>query len=127
MTMDESEKNEQVSQSEENVVVVEEPKNDANTGNVKNGVKDEVHFTNVVSIVCGALSVLSLVIPLLARIGLLLAIIAVIFGIIGKKYPGKGLGRAGMIFGIVTLIIWIILFGMVFMFFGSFIRALAGR
>lgn len=44
------------------------------------------------------------------------AIIALIFGIVGLKKPGKGLAITGLVTGAITLVIWILLFIGAFMY-----------
>ena len=74
--------------------------------NVEDGTK---HPFNIAALVCGILGIVGICIPYVSNFAWLLAILGIVFGIIGKKYPGAKLGKAGMICGIVGISLLVLL------------------
>ncbi|MBR3281278.1 MAG: hypothetical protein IKI57_05535 [Clostridia bacterium] len=68
--------------------------------NVEDGTK---HPINIAALVCGILGIVGICIPYVSNVAWLLAIVGIVLGVIGRKYPGAKLGKAGMICGIVGL------------------------
>ena len=68
--------------------------------NVEDGTK---HPINIAALVCGILGIVGICISYVSNVAWLLAIVGIVLGVIGRKYPGAKLGKAGMICGIVGL------------------------
>ena len=68
--------------------------------NVEDGTK---HPINIAALVCGILGIVGICISYVSNVAWLLAIVGIVLGVIGSKYPGAKLGKAGMICGIVGL------------------------
>lgn len=68
---------------------------------------------SVTSLVCGILSLMSMALPLitvLRLLGVAMSIIAIVFGVIGKKRRRCGMAKAGFILGIVGMGIYAFMF-----------------
>lgn len=79
---------------------------------------------NILALAFGIASVLSLLFGFQGLICFPTSIIAIILGSIGRKYPGKGMGRAGKICGIVSLIVLLFIFGVGIWILSSFFSGL---
>lgn len=102
---------------EAKIIEQEEIQQEAQNSNDKK--ESDLSLINILSLVFGIFSVLGM---FLMRVGLtfITSVTAIILGYIGGKYPKKGLGRAGRICGIVSLVIVSIMFGIVLWFFSMF-------
>ena len=93
------------------------------TSNTEDGTN---HPMNIAALVCGILGIAGNCIPYVSSVAWLLAILGIVFGVIGKKYPGAKLGKAGMICGIVGLglLLLLILLGLIL---GAAVLSVAGQ
>jgi len=48
-------------------------------------------------------------IPVVSRFSFILAIAGIVLGVMGKTKPGAKLGKAGMICGIVGIVLWVVI------------------
>lgn len=97
--------------------------NDSTNSNVNGASKESPHALNIVSLIFG---ILSLVCCCLIKIGFICAIVAVITGILGRKHPGKGLGTAGMVCGIIAIVLKVILVFVIIKVFNTAMGTLPG-
>lgn len=72
--------------------------------------------TNGLTIASLVLGIISLVLWCMWFLSIPCAILALIFGILGLKKPGKGMAIAGVITSAIALAIWILLFVGAFMY-----------
>lgn len=111
-------------------VIIESPSTKVRRGNIskfKDGIKkalknknrkkikfyvEGLHWLNIVSLVCGGLSLLLLFvnggIGFLITLALILSISAIVFGILGLKENGKLMGIVGLTLGFVTIFIFLL-------------------
>jgi len=88
-----------MAENKETEVVTQEPKN-----------------TNGLSIAAFVLGIISLVLWCVWMISIPCSILALIFGILGIKKPGKGMAIAGIVTGAIALSIWVFAFSGAFIF-----------
>lgn len=84
--------------------------------NKETEVVKEVKKVNGFSIAALVLGIVSLVLCCFWIVSIPCSILALIFGILAIKKPGKGMAIAGIITGAITLALWVFAFGGVFMF-----------
>ena len=84
---------------------------------VQEEIKSEVTDTRKgLSIAAMVLGMVSLVFFCIWYISIPCAVLAIIFGIIGKKRANQGMAVAGLVMGIIAAALWVVLFVLVFVF-----------
>ncbi|MDL2236497.1 hypothetical protein LJC56_01495 [Christensenellaceae bacterium OttesenSCG-928-K19] len=73
----------------------------------------------IISLLCGILAIVLTFTPL-SIVGLILAILGIVFSAVSKKKEGKnGLATGGLVLSIIALVIWIIVIVIVGAIFGA--------
>ena len=75
------------------------------------------------SVTAMILGIVSLVLWCYWPLSITCAVLAIIFGVIGKKKAGRGMAITGLVLGIITLCIWVI----IFLMGAAFIAAIPGE
>jgi len=82
----------------------------------QNQIQKKVNGLSIAALVLG---IVSIVLWCVWFISIPCSILALIFGILGIKKPGKGFALTGLITGAISLVIWVVIFALAFI--GGFI------
>lgn len=74
------------------------------------GKKEDNQESKGMSIAALVLGIVSLVMLCIWYISIPCSILAIIFGILGRKKGGKGMGTAGLVLGIITVVFLVIIY-----------------
>lgn len=77
------------------------------------GKESKINGLNIAALVLG---IVSIVLWCLWPISIVCSILALVFGIIGIKKPGKSMAIGGIVTGAISIAVWVILFFGAFMF-----------